>query len=199
MIFSRKNITAVLIFLFISDILLSVKKYNYVGTAACSLCHSNDSIGNQKAVWDKSPHSKAFKILQTDTANMIASKYGISDPAGDPKCLKCHTTGGGKNELTAGEGVGCEACHGPGDGYQSFENHASFLSRENAYVKAVNNGMYPIIGINHIKNREKLCRKCHSTDPAVRLCLPENREKQKEDVLSLDAIANFIYPHPVVR
>jgi hypothetical protein len=179
--------------------LFSKPNYNYTGLSSCAECHANDSIGNQIAVWEKSPHSRAFKTLQTETADDIALKFNIDDPESDLKCLKCHTTGAGRTGIKKENGVTCEACHGPGQGYLSFENHASFIDRENAYTKAIRNGMYPIIGINHIRNREKLCMKCHSVDPLIRPCLPENTEKRKEDILSLDAIANYIYRHPVKR
>ncbi len=196
----HKLFTICLVILFVAaDILFSGPIYKYKGISFCAECHTNDSIGNQIEIWEKAPHSKAYKSLQTDAAVSIAAKYNISNPSENLKCLECHTTGAGKFNALKEEGVGCEACHGPAEGYGSFENHASFTDRENAYIKAVKYGMYPIIGINHIKNREKLCHRCHSTDPAKRLCLPESLEKRKEDVLSLDVIANFIYRHPVVR
>lgn len=173
------------------------KRYKYVGMKECARCHNTDSIGNQVKIWGESPHSKAYNILRTGPALEIAQKYGIDKPAESKQCLRCHTTSGGRNTDLISEGVGCEACHGPGEGYYEFNNHASFTNRQAAYLKAIKLGMYPIIGIDHIKTREKMCRRCHSMDQKVRLCLPDDPKKRKEDILALEIIADFIFAHPV--
>lgn len=176
--------------------LYSRKRYNYVGLKECARCHNTDSIGNQVKIWKDSPHSNAQRTLRTGPALEIATKHGIKKPAEDKNCLKCHTTGGGRIAELSEEGVGCEACHGPGEGYYEFNNHASFTNKKAAYEKAIKKGMYPIIGIDHIKIREKMCRRCHSMDPEIRLCLPEDPKKRKEDILALEIIADFIFAHP---
>ena len=62
----------------------------------------------------------------------------ISEPITEHRCLRCHATGAGEAGATFAdgfdrqEGVGCEACHGPGSGYAELEvmqDRERFLSR----------------------------------------------------------------------
>jgi hypothetical protein len=169
---------------------------SFIGIKACAKCHEAEGIGDQVKVWASSPHAKSFQLLQTERALAIGKKSGVDAPPESLACLKCHTTGGGRTEATRSEGVGCEACHGPGSLYNEFSNHASFENRENAYMRAVSLGMYPILGIKGIKAREKLCRYCHNEE---RPCLPDSPEEKKRQKLPLSLIADFVFKHPVRR
>lgn len=160
----------------------------FVGVDVCKNCHGSESIGNQYRVWRSSPHSNAFLVLRTGKSREIAKNAGVAEPYNDRKCLKCHTTGGGRTEATKDEGVGCEACHGPGSEYFEFSNHASYLDRESAYRKAVSRGMYPILGVKGIKARERVCRHCHLDE---RPCAPSDPEEKKRRRLSLSLIADL--------
>lgn len=101
----------------------------YLGFENCMRCHS---ILLPRFI--ESRHFRAFAILE------------VRDQAGNPKCLKCHTTGYGRysgydprREETGDtylRGVQCEACHGPG----------TMHSRDGAYVESARNS----------------CRACHT-------------------------------------
>ncbi|MCX7679247.1 MAG: cytochrome c family protein [Spirochaetes bacterium] len=160
----------------------------YVGVDVCKKCHGMESIGNQYKIWSTSNHANAFMRLKTTKALEIAQKIGVEAPHAELQCLKCHTTGGGKSERVKNEGVGCEACHGPGEDYFEFSNHASFIDRENAYRKAISLGMYPILGVEGIKARERLCKNCHRDE---RPCSPADIEEKKRRELSLSIIADL--------
>jgi hypothetical protein len=76
----------------------------FVGTAACSGCHST-----QDAQWKGTRHAAAWATLERDGR------------AQDLDCWSCHVTGAHHAQgpqhpsQTAGlENVGCESCHGPG-------------------------------------------------------------------------------------
>ncbi|MBI5561825.1 MAG: hypothetical protein HY894_03070 [Deltaproteobacteria bacterium] len=76
----------------------------YLGGSGCEECHKPFAD-----IWKNTRHSGAFGALE---------KVG---KAGDPECVKCHTTGyggeGGFYSLSSTPGlanVQCEACHGPG-------------------------------------------------------------------------------------
>jgi hypothetical protein len=86
----------------------SPSKSEYLGQDSCTRCHRKNF-----AAWKEEAHSRAFETLkaQGDHTN--------------PDCIGCHVTGyraGGfllssPSRSKAFEGVGCEACHGPGKGH----------------------------------------------------------------------------------
>ncbi|MEI6127672.1 MAG: redoxin domain-containing protein, partial [Pseudomonadota bacterium] len=78
----------------------------YSGQDRCMVCHEKEHLQ-----WRLSRHSDAFLSL---------IRKGKED---DPACVSCHVTGFGKpggysgdnkKDSQYGEGVQCEACHGPG-------------------------------------------------------------------------------------
>jgi hypothetical protein len=99
------------------------KTYSYVKESKCKICHMKDASGAQYKKWAASAHAKAFETLGTDEAAAVAKKAGVEgSPQESADCLKCHVTGYGvKDELRADldmkDGVTCQACHGPGEGY----------------------------------------------------------------------------------
>lgn len=127
----------------------------YVGITGCA-CHKMDKVGNQVKIWEKTDHAKAFLTLQSDKANEIAKKKGLSKPASEsPECLKCHVTGYGKDlekTFKVEQGVQCESCHGAASAYKTL--HAKPENKE----KAVKAGL--ILG----KDDEKLCTQCHNSE-----------------------------------
>lgn len=98
--------------------------HEYVGVMACADCHRDAMMGYQFSRWRMSEHSKAYARLATPDAYEIAADMGVDgNPQQAGACLECHVTGGGDlaNALPSfhvDEGVGCEACHGPGSDYQ---------------------------------------------------------------------------------
>lgn len=115
--------------------------FRYMGVKWCRGCHSRQGANPKLGLfhsWEDSAHAKAWERL----------------PEGErtnPECLKCHTTGYGlpwRAGTTAEElrGVQCEACHGPGSHYFTWnvmKNRDLALSR----------GLV-------LPNRE-VCAKCH--------------------------------------
>ena len=80
---------------------------SHVGSDACKSCHEAEY-----ATWSASPHAHAGKRLSEKSDKR------------DPDCLRCHTTGFGRDGGFPDAGtlsdhtdlarVGCESCHGPG-------------------------------------------------------------------------------------
>ena len=169
-------------------------KYTYMGAKECKVCHAADAIGNQYKIWEASPHAKAYRNLRTEKAKTIAESVGVKVPYNDQACLKCHTTGGGQDPKLAEEGVGCEACHGPASGYGDITNHAAYGDKIKDYQKAVTFGMYRTLGIEGIKLRERMCKRCHTLD---RPCAPNDPEERRRSELALSVIADFIFKHPI--
>ncbi|MBN1576831.1 MAG: cytochrome c family protein [Chitinispirillaceae bacterium] len=129
----------------------------YIGAAKCAkMCHKGEKKGNQYEIWQKSKHAGAFKTLGTDSSKEVAKKANVTgDPQKSPECLRCHVTAFGvKKELvdstcTYNQGVGCEACHGPGSEYRKL----GAMKKHDMAVKA---GLW--------EQNEALCIKCHNKE-----------------------------------
>lgn len=101
-----------------------VGDFQYVGVAACSMCHKGAAKGSIYEIWLASPHARAFENLDAESRK-------------NEVCLACHTTGHGKPlaaNVTPGKmvNVQCEACHGPGSDYKSLavmKNRAEALGK----------------------------------------------------------------------
>ena len=98
-----------------------------IGASKCKVCHKAKT-GDQWKIWTESAHARAFETLASEEAGKIVSDMGLGDPQQEEACLRCHATkaylGGGavvseKGKYADSEGVGCEACHGPGSDYKS--------------------------------------------------------------------------------
>jgi len=96
----------------------------HTGVMACASCHKGPEMGYQFSKWRLSGHARAYAVLATPQAYEIAKEEGVKGvPRESPACLKCHTTayhvpsGGYLESFAISEGVGCEACHGPGSEY----------------------------------------------------------------------------------
>ncbi len=100
---------------------VDVDRPSYIGSQACGACHKKSAMGYQFSRWRMSGHARAYGALGTDNAFEIAKAKGLTvEPQHSPECLTCHTSfwrdpaGGVRDEMALYEGVGCEACHGPG-------------------------------------------------------------------------------------
>lgn len=81
-----------------------------LGAAACTACHAP-----QTTQWAAGPHAKAMQVLP-------------EDKRADPACVRCHATARKAGPAVASvdgyrvdEGVGCEACHGPGEAHAASQ------------------------------------------------------------------------------
>jgi len=78
----------------------------YVGTSRCAECH-----GSQTKQWRATAHAAAYASLEEAGRET------------DPECVACHVTGYGFRGGFVGArkpavlNVGCEECHGPGEGH----------------------------------------------------------------------------------
>jgi hypothetical protein len=120
------------------------------GSRTCKACHSNAKMGGESFKhWEKSPHAKAFKTLQTAEADKIAKEQGFKTKAAEtPECLSCHVT----DTKFSAEGVGCESCHGPGSEYR------------NKHSKSIEEGVKLGLLLPKVADgsAEKQCLTCHN-------------------------------------
>lgn len=98
-----------------------------VGAPKCKVCHKAKT-GDQWKIWTESAHARAYETLASSHSKRIAADMGLGDPQQEVACLKCHATWASLGEdvvineradYTDAEGVGCEACHGPGSDYKA--------------------------------------------------------------------------------
>jgi nitrate/TMAO reductase-like tetraheme cytochrome c subunit len=134
-------------------------EHEYVGSARCAECHLDRERGAQYLHWLQSRHGLAYWRLATGLAKFLASRReqyrDIEEPIREWRCLKCHTTGAQDEEarfaesFAQEEGVGCEACHGPGSAYMAPE----IMEDRELFLR--NGGRLPT---------EQTCRECHQDD-----------------------------------
>lgn len=124
----------------------------FVGVHTCGECHSGSEMGFQFSRWRLSGHSLAYARLSTPRAYEIAKEQGVTGiPQSNQACLRCHSTngnrlGGTQDSFSPLEGVGCEACHGPGSQYMA---DAVMVDRERALEAGLELG------------RAGICVSCH--------------------------------------
>ncbi len=129
----------------------------YLGSGTCRECHSTEGGGGAFDAWVTGRHHHAWATLTTDQAKALAASREeyrkIADPSQDQRCLMCHVTAA-QNPFAVwrsgvrgtDEGVGCEACHGPGSAYTAPE----IMTDREAFL--ANGGRIP---------DELTCRQCH--------------------------------------
>jgi YVTN family beta-propeller protein len=115
----------------------------YIGSRACGECHKGAKMGHQYSLWRMSKHAGAFAVLTTPAGLELAAKRGVADPRTSAECLKCHATASGlqpgsyKASFDLQEGVGCEACHGPGSEYAAEAVMLDSAASQKAGLKPV--------------------------------------------------------------
>jgi YVTN family beta-propeller protein len=97
---------------------------HYVGVMTCARCHRGPAMGYQFSRWRLGPHARAYAVLGSPEGHKSAVAEGVlGDPQAEPRCLRCHSTPAGHTgpdsveSYGQHEGVGCEACHGPGSAH----------------------------------------------------------------------------------
>ncbi len=153
---TRRNIIALAL---VAVLALAVgnAENKYVGAKKCMMCHKSGKGGTAYAVWEKTAHASAFKVLQGEEAKKIAEEKGLKVAASEaPECLKCHVTGGGaaKNvdaSFKKEEGVTCEACHGAASGFVMIHSKGDVAKSKAA-------------GMMSLEKDEKACTACHNSE-----------------------------------
>lgn len=143
--------------------------FTYMGSASCRICHTSPDGDGPFEHWASSGHREAWVTLTKEEARALAASRedyrDVTDPSLDQRCLMCHVTAAQNPEARwqsgvsgRDEGVGCEACHGPGSAYATLEN----MSNPEAFL--ANGGKIP---------DALTCRNCHRDE---RFAYGERRE-----------------------
>jgi hypothetical protein len=143
-------------------------KYIGPGSCAATSCHGSVKpvagsriLQNEYSTWIlKDKHSRAYEALKGDVGKRMARILKLGSSAEEaPKCLVCHalyTTPEQRGRAFAiNEGVSCENCHGPAQGW--LGQHTAKDSPEK-HAKSVELRMTDTRGL--IPRTEK-CLECH--------------------------------------
>lgn len=167
-----KRLGTVLVFVLAGLVVLSIslwaqaEKAQYIGSKKCKMCHMSKKKGEIFGIWQSSPHAKAYATLATAESKEVTKKAGIKgDPQQAAECLKCHITGYGASaeakaaSFKINEGVGCEACHGPGSLYKSIK-----------VMRALRADTQDAQAVAFVKGDKETCLTCHNEEsPTYRL------------------------------
>jgi len=142
--------------------------WKYVGNAGCK-CHMSKGCFEGEE-YKQRLHSHTFnERLKTD------------EEKSNPECLKCHATAldmkikKGKSKLgNFIEDVACEACHGPGEGYEDVKKNYNkkgkdafkeLLEKDPMMARKVQfDAGLVVAGINKYKTIKEQCLECHWED-----------------------------------
>jgi hypothetical protein len=133
-----------------------VDRAEYVGSSKCLECHFAGAPRDPGLTWLAGRHAAAYWRLATDWAGFLAARRpqyrDMESPIEESRCLLCHVTGWQhpgilrREGWARTEGVGCEACHGPGSRYVDED----VMADREAFLAA--GGVIP---------DEETCRGCH--------------------------------------
>ena len=144
-------------------------KGQHLGVVNCanSLCHGSVSawkdaniLQNEYVTWSRvDKHAtRAYHVLLEERSQRIAKNLGIKEPAHQAKlCLDCHAhnppAAQRGERFKVADGVSCEACHGPAEGW--IQSH---VAPGASHADNVKRGLYPT---NEPVAQARLCLSCH--------------------------------------
>lgn len=144
-------------------------KGKHLGVVNCanSLCHGSVStwkdsnvLQTEYVTWSRvdKHHTKALPVLREARSQRIARNLGLEQPAHESKvCLDCHSHNVPPEQrgerFKPGDGVSCEACHGPAEGW--IEAH---VAPGATHAENVKRGLYPTSDPVALA---RLCLSCH--------------------------------------
>ena len=154
------------------------EKATYVGDSKCMKCHSKQVLSWKKTGLAKT--MEALKPVPAENKDLIGrmKKAGL-DPAkdysADPACLKCHTTGYGKDggypEKVTEENakvakamgsVSCESCHGPASLYLEYKNKKRAVDKEATFTRE------ELLKLGLVVPTEETCKTCHNDSAPIK-------------------------------
>jgi hypothetical protein len=138
----------------------------FLGATSCSssACHGGGGQNqNQFLVWSLQDfHSqRPFATLTTARSKQIADALEIKDPTTDHRCTSCHAPLREVPESLRAEafrireGVSCESCHGPAEGWLRPHTRSDWSHADRVFV-----------GMRDLRNlyvRANTCVACHQT------------------------------------
>jgi hypothetical protein len=140
-----------------------------VGSCTAAGCHGaarldRGVVGSEYNVWiTRDPHARAYSVLFDERSQRMAELLANLDggqftPAHeDPRCLACHSMkdppARDPTVNVVSDGVGCESCHGPAEGWLAVHVEGKLSPDEKARL-----GMWDT---DRLLTRTQVCVRCH--------------------------------------
>ena len=146
----------------------SGNKYVGPGSCAATSCHGSVKpvagsriLQNEYSTWIiKDKHSRAYQALTGDVGERMAKILKLGKAEESPKCLACHALAPPPElrarpfELT--EGVTCENCHGPAQGWLGQHTAKDSAEKHAASVRE-----FHMVDTRNVIVRTEKCLECH--------------------------------------
>ena len=191
-----------------------VADHEIIGAPKCKTCHKAKT-GDQWKIWTESAHARAFETLASENAGKIAADSGLGDPQQEETCLKCHATKAflgadvvvnEKAKYLDSEGIGCEACHGPGSDYKSKKvmvdpeaaRAAGMVSVREAHTCArCHNEDSPTFKGFDFEERWAEIAHPVPMEEVVQTDTPANSSDMPGEIVFTSSVGNVLFPHDV--
>jgi Cytochrome c554 and c-prime len=148
--------------------------WRLVGVGSCTAAgchgagHTDRTFKSEYNVWiSQDPHARAYSILFDERSQRITellssvSKTPTPPAQENPRCLACHSMTGtpplDKRIDVISDGVGCEACHGPAEGWLALHTEHKLSAQERQQL-----GMWDT---KRLLVRAQVCVGCHVGGP----------------------------------
>jgi hypothetical protein len=163
----KKVISGIVSILFVMAVfaVANADAAKYIGAKKCKACHMK-----QYKSWQKTSMATSFENLKAGVKADEKKKAGLDadkDYTHDESCVKCHSTGYGKEggftsieETPKLAGVQCESCHGPGSEYAKVMKKKQKEWKETGYTSEE----LKAIGLIIPSEDEAGCMACHGGD-----------------------------------
>ena len=140
------------------DVHLGVKSCGSSGCHGQVASSSSPVLLNEYVTWQKyDKHARAYQVLLEPRSQHIAKNLGLKNAHEAKECLDCHADNVPEKQrgpqFVLADGVGCEACHGPGSApWMGLHIGGS------AHDVNVQNGLLPL---EDPVVRAEMCLDCH--------------------------------------
>jgi cytochrome c554/c'-like protein len=150
------------------------QNWRLVGTGSCTAAgchgagHSDRTTHSEYNIWiSRDKHARAYSTLfdeRSQRMTQLLSRLSSTPtpPAHEnPRCLACHSTADtpavDTHRDVVTDGVGCEACHGPAEGWLAAHSQHPLSAEEREHL-----GMWDT---KRLLTRAQVCVRCHVGSP----------------------------------
>lgn len=155
--------------------------FRWVGSASCSSagCHGGAdrprfSAGDPWSpaayhVWvQNDPHAQSYYTLLSEQSRRMVKLLGWRPAHREERCLVCHAPEGAGKPMTVSQrhtpvdGVGCESCHGPAEGWLAPHSRPEWMA-----LSPAAKSQRGLRDLDSLAVRSEVCADCHVGSPGL--------------------------------